>query len=106
MPPRSRSWPRWRRARRPESVANVAELLRRRLDPAWRQGEPSLLFADWREGDAALQAGSPDVAEITRAYVGAIAAAGDAAVVQAVRNAALSRENGAFTEALALVPTL
>jgi len=87
-------------------VANVAELLRRRLDPAWRQGEPSLLFPDWAERDAALRAVNGEVADAVRAFVASIAAAPDAAGVQAVRNAALSRENGAFTEALALVPSL
>ena len=87
-------------------MATIAELLRRRLDPAWRQGEPSLLLPDWSDRDNTLRAVHVDVAEATRAYVGAIAAAVDAAGVQAIRNAALSRENGAFTEALALVPSL
>ena len=49
---------------------------------------------------------SPEVAAAGEAFVAALAAAPDAATVQVVRNAALSRENGAFTEALALVPTL
>ncbi len=54
----------------------------------------------------ALQGVSPEVAEACEAFAAALAGAADVAVVQAVRNAALSRDNGAFTEALALVPTL
>ena len=54
----------------------------------------------------ALRSVSPDVADASAVFAAALAGAPDAATVQTVRNAALSRENGAFTEALALVPTL
>lgn len=87
-------------------MSDVRSLLAARLDPAWGRAEPSGLLADWPERLAALSAASAEVASITADYVSAIAAAGDAAALQSVRNAALSRESGAFTEALALVPSL
>jgi len=80
--------------------------LNARLDPAWKQVEPSLLLPDWAGREATLRSANEDVARITRAFVSAIAAATDVASVQAIRNAALSRENGAFVEALAQVPSL
>jgi len=39
-------------------------------------------------------------------FAGAIAGAADMATLQSIRNAALSRESGAYSEALALMPTL
>lgn len=87
-------------------MADVLPLLEGRLDPSWGRAEPSVLLADWPERLAALTSASAEVASITTGYVGAIAAAPDAASLQNVRNAALSRESGAFTEALALVPTM
>ncbi len=87
-------------------MADLRSLFTRRLDPAWNRGEPSALLPDWNERFAALKGVSPEVAEASEAFVVALAGAADAAAVQAVRNAAVSRENGAFTEALALVPTL
>ena len=87
-------------------MADIRGIFTRRLDPAWTRGEPSALLPDWSERHAALLAVSPEVAAAGEAFVAALAAAPDTATVQAVRNAALSRENGAFTEALALVPTL
>jgi phenylalanyl-tRNA synthetase alpha chain len=87
-------------------VADIGSIFSRRLDPAWSRGEPSALLPDWTARHADLKAVSIEVAAATEAFVAALAAAPDAATVQAVRNAALSRENGAFTEALALVPTL
>ena len=87
-------------------MADIRGIFTRRLDPAWSRSEPSALLPDWSERHAALTAVSPEVAVASEAFVAALAAAPDAATVQAVRNAALSRENGAFTEALALVPTL
>jgi phenylalanyl-tRNA synthetase alpha chain len=87
-------------------VADIGSIFSRRLDPAWSRGEPSALLPDWTARHADLKAVSVEVAAASEAFVAALAAAPDAATVQAVRNAALSRENGAFTEALALVPTL
>jgi phenylalanyl-tRNA synthetase alpha chain len=87
-------------------VADVRSILTRRLDSAWLRGEPSALLPDWTERLAALEAVSPVVAEATAGFATALAGAPDAAAIQSVRNAALSRENGAFTEALALVPSL
>ncbi len=87
-------------------MADVRGILTRRLDSAWQRGEPSALLADWTERIAALRAVSADVADAAEGFALAIAGAVDAATIQVVRNAALSRENGAFTEALALVPSL
>ena len=87
-------------------MADLRSLFSQRLDPAWNRGEPSALLPDWHERIAALKGVSPEVAEASEAFVVALAGAIDAAAVQIVRNAAVSRENGAFTEALALVPTL
>ncbi len=87
-------------------MSDLHGIFSRRLDPAWHRGEPSALLPEWRTRHGALLAVSAEVAAATEAFVTALAGATDAAGVQAVRNAALSRENGAFTEALALVPTL
>jgi phenylalanyl-tRNA synthetase alpha chain len=87
-------------------VSDLLGIFSRRLDPVWNRGEPSALLPEWNERHTALRAVSPVVADATQAFVASLAGAADAAGVQAVRNAALSRENGAFTEALALVPTL
>ena len=87
-------------------MADLRSLFSQRLDPAWNRGEPSALLPDWHERIAALKGVSPEVAEASEAFVVALAGAIDAAAVQIVRNAAVSRDNGAFTEALALVPTL
>jgi phenylalanyl-tRNA synthetase alpha chain len=87
-------------------VADIRSIFSRRLDPAWSRGEPSALLPDWAARHADLKAVSVEVAAASESFVAALAAAPDPAAVQIVRNAALSRENGAFTEALALVPTL
>ena len=87
-------------------MPDVHEILTRRLDPGWVRGEPSALLPDWGERHGALLAVSPEVAAASAAFVAALAGAADVATAQLVRNAALSRENGAFPEALALVPTL
>ncbi len=84
----------------------VHGILTRRLDPAWRRGEPSTLLPDYRDRMSALALVERGIAEATAAYVEALAGAEQETAVQAVRNAALSRESGAFTEALALVPSL
>src|SRR5262245_56933425 len=55
---------------------------------------------------AALAVVSQVFAQATASYTGAIADADDLPTLQAVRNAAVSREHGAFTEALALMPSL
>ena len=64
------------------------------------------MLSDWTERITALRAVSPEVAEATEGFAVALAGAADAGAIQTVRNAGLSRENGAFTEALALVPSL
>jgi len=87
-------------------VTDIVGILTRRLDPAWTRGEPSALLPDYRERMAALLLASEGVAKAVAPYAEAFAGAVDAATVQAVRNAALSRENGAITEALALMPSL
>ena len=87
-------------------MADVRTLLESRLDLAWGRAEPSSLLVDWAERYASLQSASADVAGITERFVAAIAASADVAALQTIRNAALSRENGGFTEALAQVPTL
>jgi phenylalanyl-tRNA synthetase alpha chain len=84
----------------------IHDILTRRLDPAWKPGEPSALVADYRERMAALSLAEPRIAEVTAVFVGAIAGADDLPTLQSIRNAALSRENGAYSEALALMPTL
>jgi phenylalanyl-tRNA synthetase alpha chain len=88
------------------ALHEIKEILTRRLDPAWKPGEPSALLADYRERMAALALVNAEIADATAVYAGAIAGADDLATLQAVRNAAVSRESGAFTEALALMPTL
>jgi phenylalanyl-tRNA synthetase alpha chain len=82
------------------------DILTRRLDPAWKPGEPSLLLPEYSERMAALLLAEPQIAQATALYTGAIAGADDLPTLQSIRNAALSRESGAFTEALALMPTL
>jgi phenylalanyl-tRNA synthetase alpha chain len=84
----------------------IHDILTRRLDPAWKPGEPSALVVDYRERMAALSLAEPRIAEVTAVFVGAIAGADDLPTLQSIRNAALSRENGAYSEALALMPTL
>lgn len=87
-------------------MSAIDGLFTRRLDPAWNRGEPSAFLADWSERLAALEAAHSGVAEATHAFCAALAGAADAAALQTVRNAALSRESGAFTEAMALIPSL
>jgi phenylalanyl-tRNA synthetase alpha chain len=64
------------------------------------------LLPDYGERMSALMLASEGVGKATASYAEAIAGATDGATLQAVRNAALSRESGALTEALALMPTL
>ena len=87
-------------------MSDVTGILERRLDSAWRRGEPSSLLPDYRERMAALLMVSEPIARATAPFAEALAGAADAAGLQAVRNAALSREHGAFSEALALMPKL
>jgi len=84
----------------------IHDILTRRLDPAWKPGEPSALVVDYRERMEALALAEPQIAEVTAVFAGAIAGADDLPTLQSIRNAALSRENGAYSEALALMPTL
>ena len=87
-------------------MASIHDILTRRLDPTWKPGEPSALLADYRERIAALSLVSEEIAQATAVFAGAIAGADDLATLQVVRNAAVSRESGAFTEALALMSSL
>ena len=87
-------------------MSSVHDILGKRLDPSWGRVAPSALVPDWDARLAALAAVSPGVAEAAGSYCEALAGAADAAAIAVVRNAALSRESGSFTEALALVPTL
>jgi len=87
-------------------VASIHDILTRRLDPAWKPGEPSSLLPEYAERMAALVSAEPQIAQATAIYAGAIAGADDLTTLQSIRNAALSREAGAFTEALALMPSL
>jgi len=87
-------------------VASIHDILTRRLDPTWKPGEPSALLADYRDRIAALSLVSEEIAQATAVFAGAIAGADDLATLQVVRNAAVSRESGAFTEALALMSSL
>ena len=87
-------------------MASIHDILTRRLDPAWKPGEPSALLADYRDRIAALSLVSEEIAQATAVFAGAIAGADDLATLQVVRNAAVSRESGAFTEALALMSSL
>ena len=87
-------------------MASIHDILTRRHDPAWKPGEPSSLLPEYAERMAALLTAEPQIAQATAVYAGAIAGADDLPTLQSIRNAALSRENGAYTEALALMPTL
>ncbi len=87
-------------------MADVLGILARRLDDTWRRGEPSALVPDYRERMAALLLVSESIGKATAPYAEAISGAADVAALQVVRNAALSREHGAFSEALALMPSL
>jgi phenylalanyl-tRNA synthetase alpha chain len=87
-------------------MPSLNEILGRRLDPSWGRAAPSALVSDWAERLAALDAVSPVVAGACGRYCEALAAAPDEAALAAVRNAALSRDNGDFTDALAIVPGL
>lgn len=87
-------------------MSSVTELLNRGLDPSWGRADASALIPDWTDRVAALAAAESGIAKAAEAYASAIAGAADGGALQDVRNAALSRENGAFTQALALVPSL
>jgi len=87
-------------------VPAIHDILTRRLDPAWKPGEPSSLLPEYAERMAALVTTEPQIARATAIFAGAIAGADDLATLQSIRNAALSRESGAYSEALALMPTL
>ena len=87
-------------------MASIHDILTRRLDPAWKPGAPSSLLPEYAERMAALVTTEPQIARATAIFAGAIAGADDLATLQSIRNAALSRESGAYSEALALMPTL
>ncbi len=87
-------------------MSALKAILDQRLDPSWRRAAPSALVPDWDARAAALREVSAEVADAVTVFVEALAAAADDAGLAAVRNAALSRESGAFTEALAIVPQL
>ena len=87
-------------------MPGVPEILERRLDPSWGRAAPSSVLPEWEGRIAALRSVSPEIARATAGFCEAMALAADANALLVVRNAALSRESGAFTEALTLVPTL
>ena len=87
-------------------MATLPEIISSRLDPSWGRAAPSALVPDWDERLAALAAVHADIAHATGVFCEALAATADEPAIAVVRNAALSRENGAFTEALAIVPAL
>jgi len=88
------------------AATGIHGLLRGRSDPGWAKGRPAGLLADYAERLAALERVDAEIARATAEYAEAIAGAVSLDALQVVRNAALSRESGAFTEALALMPTL
>ncbi len=87
-------------------MATLQEIIGSRLDPSWGRVAPSALVPDWDERLAALAAVHAGIANATRAFCESLAATADEPGIAVVRNAALARENGAFTEALAIVPGL
>jgi phenylalanyl-tRNA synthetase alpha chain len=76
------------------------------LDPAWKRGDPAAFVPGWAELIALLGTLDSEVAQATATCGEAIAGAVDPAGIAVVNTKALGRERGAFTEALAEIPSL
>jgi phenylalanyl-tRNA synthetase alpha chain len=76
------------------------------LDPGWGAGEPATLLPDFDARLAALAAADPGLVAAARAWAGVLAGAPDATALAERQVAALGRERGALTLALAELPGL
>jgi phenylalanyl-tRNA synthetase alpha chain len=76
------------------------------LDPSWPRGDAPALLTAWRERLSEIEPFDPDVARAVGVWGEVLAAATDPAALVAVQSAAIGRERGALTEALAEVPNL
>lgn len=85
-------------------MADPIELLRKRLGVNWRHAVN--LSANWYGRLSEVELVSPDVATATGVYLEQMCSSATLGDLDQTRNAALSRESGALTEALALVPSL
>src|SRR5690242_7170838 len=84
----------------------MADTLLRNLEPAWPRGEAPALVSDWATRVAELTTIDPEIGRATGAYGEAIAGATDAAALTVTASAAIGRERGALTLALAEVSKL
>jgi phenylalanyl-tRNA synthetase alpha chain len=75
-------------------------------DPGWAAADPIALLPDWRERIAEIEPHDATVAEAAASWGAVIAGAADAGALAALHTAALGRERGVFTRALAEVPSL
>ena len=78
----------------------------RGLEDGWEGTDPATRVADWAERIAALSAIDREVADAVSAYGHAIAGSADAATLVSRFTAALGRERGDLTRALAEIPQL
>ncbi len=78
----------------------------RGLEDGWERTDPATRVADWAERIAQLSAIDREVADAVSAYGHAIAGAADAATLVSRFTAALGRERGDLTRALAEIPQL
>jgi len=87
-------------------VSAGADTLVRGLVPGWAKSDPAELVADWSSRLAELESADPEVAQAAAAYGAVIAGAPDPAALVHRFAAALGRERGDLTRALAELPRL
>ncbi len=87
-------------------MSSGTQSLVRGLEPQWEAADPAGILPDWSGRHAELAAADPDVAHAVAAYAAVIAGAPDRAALVDRFAAALGRERGDLTRALAELPAL
>jgi phenylalanyl-tRNA synthetase alpha chain len=87
-------------------VSEVLGLLQKGIDPAWAGGDPAALLEDWGERLAEIQSVDGEVAASVTGFGHAIAGAPDGAELTNRYSAALGRERGTLSLALAELANL
>jgi len=87
-------------------VTTGAADLARGLDPKWDRADPARVIGDWAARLEPISGSDRAIAEAITGYAGAMVAATTEAELTHRFSAALGRERGALTEALAALPKL
>jgi phenylalanyl-tRNA synthetase alpha chain len=87
-------------------VSAETSVLQQGLDPAWERGDPGAALEGWAERFAELDGLDPGVAEATVRFAEALSGAASLQALDERHTAALGRERGAISLALADLPRL